>query len=253
MKFQGAVCIITGGSSGLGEATAKRLLELGAKVMIFDLQKPKEELYINNYVNLSFQKVDITDVKQVMIAIQNTIEMYDKINILINCAGIGYTEPTITAAGTHNYQKFVNVININLIGTFICCKYAAFYMKENDVDEDDERGVIINVASIAAMEGTKGQIAYAASKGGIVGMSMPMARDLGPYKIRVATIAPGPIDTGIKMAPYAHKLKEASVVKRFGYPKEFAMFATHIIENPYIAGSVLRLDGGLVKPDLSVD
>ena len=253
MKFQGAVCVITGGSSGLGEATVKRLLELGTKIMIFDLQEPNNQLYLRNKNNLSYQKVDITDTKQVFIAIQNTIKIYGKINILINCAGIGHTEPIITPEMSHDYINFINVININLTGTFICCKYAAFYMKENDVDEDGERGVIINVASIAAMEGTKGQIAYAASKGGIVGMSMPMARDLGPYKIRVATIAPGPIDTGIKMAPYAHKLKEASVVKRFGYPKEFAMFATHIIENPYIAGSVLRLDGGLVKPDLSVN
>ena len=144
----------------------------------------------------------------------------------------------------------MNVLNINLVGTFICCKYAAFHMKNNPVDEDNERGVIINVASIAAMEGTKGQLAYAASKGGIVGMSMPMARDLGQYNIRVATIAPGPIDTGIKMADYADKLKEASVIKRFGYPKEFAMFATHIIENPDIIGSVLRMDGGLVKPNI---
>ena len=253
MKFQGIVCIITGGSGGLGEATTKRLLELGAKVMIFDLQEPKDELDIINCPNLSFQRVDITDEKQVQMAIEITVNIFGKVNVLINCAGIGYIEPTITDNGTHNYKKFINVLNINLVGTFICCKYAAFYMKENDVDEDGERGVIINVASIAAMEGTKGQIAYAASKGGIVGMSMPMARDLGPYKIRVATIAPGPIDTGIKMASYAHKLKEASVVKRFGYPKEFAMFATHIIENPYIAGSVLRLDGGLVKPDLSVN
>jgi len=144
----------------------------------------------------------------------------------------------------------MKVININLVGTFLCCKYAAFYMKNNTLDEDNEKGVIINVASIAAMEGTKGQIAYSASKGGIVGMSMPMARDLGEYNIRVATIAPGPIDTGIKMADYAHKLKEMSVIKRFGYPKEFAMFATHIIENPYIIGSVLRMDGGLIKPNL---
>jgi NAD(P)-dependent dehydrogenase (short-subunit alcohol dehydrogenase family) len=250
MKFQGIVCIITGGSGGLGEATTKRLLELGAKVMIFDLQEPKDEFDIINCLNLSFQRVDITDEKQVQIAIETTVRIFGKVNVLINCAGIGYIESTITDNGTHDYKKFINVLNINLVGTFICCKYAAYYMKENPIDEDNERGVIINVASIAAMEGTKGQIAYAASKGGIVGMSMPMARDLGPYKIRVATIAPGPIDTGISMASYAHKLKDASVLKRFGYPKEFAMFATHIIENPYIVGSVLRLDGGLVKPDL---
>ena len=144
----------------------------------------------------------------------------------------------------------MKVLNINLIGTFICCKIAASYMKDNILEEDNERGVIINVASIAAMEGTKGQLAYSASKGGIIGMSMPMARDLGEYNIRVATIAPGPIDTGIKMADYADKLKEASVIKRFGFPREFAMFATHIIENPYIIGSVLRLDGGLIKPNI---
>lgn len=246
MKFNGLVCIITGGSGGLGNATAVRLLELGSKVMIFDLQKSNLD-YGNS---LSFQKIDITNETQVKKAVEKTVQIYGKVNVLINCAGIGYIEPTITNDGTHDYNKFMKVLNINLVGTFLCCKYAAFYIKDSPLDKDNERGVIINVASIAAMEGTQGQIAYSASKGGIIGMSMPMARDLGPYKIRVATIAPGPIDTGIDMASYAHKLKDASVVKRFGYPKEFAMFATHIIENPYIAGSILRLDGGLIKPNL---
>jgi len=252
MKFSGIVCIITGGLGGLGKITSLKLLELGSKVMIFDLQEPtKNSSPLDfNSEHLYFQKVDITNEQQVKTAIENTLNIYGKVNVLINCAGIGYIEPTITNNGTHDYKKFMKVLNINLVGTFICCKYAAYYMKENQPDEDNERGVIINVASIAAMEGTKGQIAYSASKGGIVGMSMPMARDLGPYKIRVATIAPGPINTGIEMAPYSHKLKDASVVKRFGFPKEFAMFATHIIENPYIAGSVLRIDGGLVKPDI---
>tara|TARA_Y100001970_G_scaffold284559_1_gene402189 strand:+ start:6406 stop:7146 length:741 start_codon:yes stop_codon:yes gene_type:complete len=246
MKFKNKVCVITGGSGGLGKATALRLLELQSIVIIFDLYKPKYDVESNLY----FEKVDITDKQKVKNAFDNVYQKHKNIHVLINCAGIGHIEPTITDKETHSYNNFMKVININLIGTFLCCKYGAFYMKNNLLDEDNERGVIINVASIAAMEGTKGQVAYSASKGAIVGMSIPMARDLGEYNIRVATIAPGPIDTGIKMADYAHKLKEMSVIKRFGYPKEFAMFATHIIENPYIIGSVLRMDGGLIKPNI---
>ena len=245
MKFKNTVCVITGGSGGLGKATALRLLKLKAKVIIFDLNKPDYESD-----NLCFQKVDITNETHVKNIFEYILKIYKKIDVLINCAGIGYIEPTITEDDTHSYKNFMKVLNINLIGTFICCKIAASYMKDNILEEDNERGVIINVASIAAMEGTKGQLAYSASKGGIIGMSIPMARDLGEYNIIVATIAPGPIDTGIKMADYADKLKEASVIKRFGFPREFAMFATHIIENPYIIGSVLRLDGGLIKPNI---
>ena len=248
MKFKNKVCVITGGAGGLGKATALRLLDFGLKVILLDLYEPKYD--VNSYTNLYFEKVDITEKVKVKNVFDTIYKKHGNIHILINCAGIGHIEPTIKDNETHSYENFMRIININLVGTFLCCKYAAFYMKNNTLDEDNERGVIINVASIAAMEGTKGQIAYSASKGGIVGMSMPMARDLGEYNIRVATIAPGPIDTGIKMADYAHKLKEMSVIKRFGYPKEFAMFATHIIENPYIIGSVLRMDGGLIKPNI---
>ena len=255
MKVNNLFCIVTGGSSGLGKVTTTLLLDSSCTVIVFDLQSPEESLF-KKYKNLDFQKVDITNELEIENAFEYVINKYKSLHVLINCAGIGHVENVISFEENnttlHSTESFIKTMNINLIGTFLTCKYATLHMRKNelDLDLDNERGVIINVASIAGIEGTIGQAAYSASKGGIIGMSMPLARELGQYNIRLSTIAPGPIDTGIKMAEYAEKLKKMSVVGRFGYPHEFAIFAKHIIENPYLAGSTLRLDGGLVKPNI---
>ena len=255
MKVNNLFCIVTGGSSGLGKVTTSLLLDNNCTVIVFDLQRPEDSLF-EKYKNLDFQKVDITNEIEIQNAFKYVINKYKCLHVLINCAGIGHVENILSIdknnTTLHRTENFIKTMNINLIGTFLTCKYATLYMKKNDLDldNDNERGVIINVASIAGIEGTVGQVAYAASKGGIIGMSMPLARELGQYNIRVSTIAPGPIDTGIKMAEYAEKLKKMSVIGRFGYPHEFAILSKHIIENPYLAGSVIRMDGGLIKPNI---
>lgn len=255
MKVNELVCIVTGGLSGLGKATVEKLLEMEAIVIIFDIIKPNEyyKILSEKYKNkLDYSQTDITKEFNVILSLEYVINKYKKINVLVNCAGIGYVEEIISNNTTHNTNKFLDVFKINCLGTFLCCKHAANYIKNSPLDSSNERGIIINVASIAGTEGTSGQVAYSASKGAIIGMSMPMARDLCKYNIRVSTISPGPIDTGIKMAEYANKLKEMSLVKRFGYPSEFAMLVTHIIENQYLAGSIIRLDGGLIKPHIEL-
>ena len=239
MKIRNTIGIVTGGTSGLGKATVAKLLDLGVMVIIFDLKSPE----ITNQTRLDYIKTDITNEENVEKSVEYVKSQYGRIDILVNCAGIGYTEEIID----HNTKNFVKVFQINCLGTFLSCKHIAKKMKENT---DEEKGVIINVASIAGTDGTSGQVAYSASKGAILGMSMPMARDLSKYNIRVSTISPGPIDTGIKMASYANKLKKLSCVQRFGYPEEFAKLVVHVIENQYFAGTPIRFDGGLLKPHM---
>tara|TARA_Y200000002_G_scaffold208645_1_gene172095 strand:+ start:517 stop:1248 length:732 start_codon:yes stop_codon:yes gene_type:complete len=239
MQIKNTICVVTGGTNGLGKATVDKLLDLGTMVIIFDIKSPD----ITNQTRLDYIKTDITNEENVIKSVEYVKNRYKRIDILLNCAGIGYTQEIID----HDTDKFIKIFQINCLGTFLCCKHIAKKMVEN---EDEERGVIINVASIAGVEGTSGQVAYSCSKGAILGMSMPLARDLSKYNIRVCTISPGPIDTGIKMASYAEKLKKLSLVKRFGYPEEFAKLVIHMIENQYFAGTPVRFDGGLVKPHM---
>ena len=239
MKIRNTIGIVTGGANGLGKATASKLMDLGVMVIIFDLKSPE----IKDQIRMDYIKTDITNEENVIKSVEYVKKQYGRIDILVNCAGIGYTEEIID----HNTDKFIKVFQINCLGTFLCCKHISKKMKENT---NDERGVIINIASIAGTDGTSGQVAYSASKGAILGMSMPLARDLSKFNIRVSTISPGPIDTGIKMASYADKLKKLSCVQRFGYPDEFAKLVAHIIENEYFAGSPIRFDGGLIKPHM---
>ena len=255
MKINDSVCVVTGGLNGLGKATVDKLLEMKAIVIIFDIIKPTNyyKILSEKYKNrLDYVHTDITNEDNVILSVDYVINKYNKLNILINCAGIGYVEEIISNNTTHNTKKFIDVFNINCFGTFLCSKHAANHIKNSPLDSSNERGVIINVASIAGTEGTSGQVAYSASKGAIIGMSMPMARDLCKYNIRVSTISPGPIDTGIKMGEYSNKLKEMSLLKRFGYPSEFASLVIHIIDNQYLAGSIIRLDGGLIKPHIEL-
>ena len=243
--------IISGGTYGIGRGIVIEMARRGWNVVGFGLDKQQLGSAAKNGINgtkasllelgltADILEADVSNSQQVQGIIEHTLDRFGHIHGLVNNAAI---RPVGNILETDE-KIFDQTIAVNLKGQFLACKAVIPCMQAVG------GGSIVNIASGAGW-GKAGLLAYSASKGGIVGMSMPMARDLGEYNIRVATIAPGPIDTGIKMADYAHKLKEMSVIKRFGYPKEFAMFATHIIENPYIIGSVLRMDGGLIKPNL---
>ncbi len=253
MKLDGKVAVVTGGASGLGQATCHQLVAQGARVMIFDLN---EELARNTVKalgeqNASYALVNVSDETSVDAGIAQAINQYGEIHIVVNCAGIGAPAKVINREGEPlPLDKFKQIIDINLVGTFNVLRLAAARMINNDpFNEDYGRGVIINVASAAAFDGQIGQPAYAASKAGVVGMTLPIARELATHGIRVNTIAPG-----LFMTPMAASLPENVVAalgnsveypKRLGRPEEFASTVVHIAENDYLNGEVIRLDGAI--------
>jgi len=247
----GKTYFITGGASGLGLATAKLLISQGANVALGDKnadegKKAEQELGSKS----CFVELDVTQKDSCRAAIQATVEKFKTLNGVINCAGVGSAFTTIDKKMEPHNDKFWDFVNkINLYGTFYCATEGASAMAKLPADEEGNRGVIINVASVAAFEGQKGQLAYSASKGAVVGMTLPMARDLSRYGIRVMCIAPGIIDTPL-MQSAAPKVKEgllASVAgpKRFGKAEEFASLATQLIDNGYLNGETIRMDGGI--------
>jgi NAD(P)-dependent dehydrogenase (short-subunit alcohol dehydrogenase family) len=256
MHTEGSAALVSGGASGLGEATVRRLAAAGAAVTICDVNA---ELGAGLADQLSqgsgrvrFVRCDVTDSQQVAEAVAVATEDAP-LRVCVNCAGIGVAARTVARDGTpHDFELFMRVININLVGTFNTLRYSASVMARNEPRDDGERGVIINTASIAAYDGQIGQLAYAASKGAIVGMTLPAARDLSTAGIRVVSIAPGFMDTPlIGMLPPA--LKEAlgagvPFPKRLGLPDDFAQLAMHIVENRYLNGEVIRLDGAFRMP-----
>ena len=252
MKIENAVVAVTGGLSGLGKACAEYLLSLGAKVAIFDLGADTSALsgeYRANG-NVTFCDVDVTNEEMILQAIDQASKELGDIRACINCAGIAPGGKTVGRNGALPLEKFSNVLNVNLIGTFNVTRLIAQSMSELVVTDDDgHRGVIVNTASVAAFDGQIGQAAYAASKGGVASMTLPIARDLGPLGIRVNTIAPGVFGTPMMlgMPEEVRKPLEHSVQfpKRLGYPIEFAKMAAHIIDNDYLNGEVIRLDGGI--------
>lgn len=250
MQIKGATALITGGASGLGGATARRLLENGANVVIVDLNEEHGSALANEFSDKAcFVKTDVTNEEQVQNAINTAKENFGGLNILVNCAGVGMALRTVGKDGPHPLDTFDFVIRVNLIGTFNCIRLAAMSMNDNTPNEEGERGVIINTASVAAFDGQIGQAAYSASKGGIVGMTLPIARDLSRSGIRVCTIAPGLFDTPLLAAlPEPARISLGQQVpfpSRLGRPAEYAQLAQSIIENPMLNGETIRLDGAI--------
>ncbi len=251
MNLSNKVAIVTGGASGLGEGVVRRFYGDGAKVVIFDRNEDLgNELASELGANVIFCSVDVADDDSVSAGIEKAMDTFGAIHLCINCAGrsSGATK-TLSRKGRFPMALYRDVININLVGTFNVLSHAAEKMALNEPDEHGERGIVINTASIAAFEGQPGQVAYAASKGGIVGMTLPIARDLAYYGIRVVTIAPGlcetPILKGVSPEVKEDLAKAIPFPKRLAEPSEFASLAAHIVENSYINGETIRFDGGL--------
>lgn len=251
MKINGSVTVVTGGASGLGEATVTRLVENGGRAAILDLQQERGEALVEKLGSdkVLYINTNVTSEEDVQSAINQTVEKFGAIHAAINCAGIGAAEKTLGKERPHDLGVFTKVIQVNLIGTFNVLRLAAEKMAQNSPNEEGERGVIINTASVAAFDGQMGQAAYSASKGGIVGMTLPIARDLARHGIRVMTIAPGLIDTPLFAgAPEKVRAALGAMVPfppRLGYPSEYAQLAQSIIENPLLNGETIRLDGAI--------
>lgn len=248
MQLKGSVFLITGGGSGLGAATARMAIDNGAKVVIADVQdgsKYAAELG----ANARYIKTDVTSEADGKAAVEFAVKEFGALNVLVNCAGIAIGEKTIGKTGPHALATFTRVITINLIGTFNMIRLAAETMAKGQPNASGERGVIVNTASVAAYDGQIGQAAYSASKGGVVGMTLPIARDLSRDGIRVMTIAPGIFETPMllgmpkeiqdalgKMVPFPSRL---------GRAPEYAALARHIVENEMLNGETIRLDGAI--------
>lgn len=251
MDIQGIVAVVTGGGSGLGEATARSLVAKGAKVAVLDLGSSKGAVVAQDLGrNALFVEADVTHDDQLAAAISRTVEVFGALHVAVNCAGIATAGRTIDKDGRPlDMNLFRKTIEVNLIGTFNVIRLAAAQMVKNAPNAEGERGVLINTASVAAFEGQIGQAAYAASKGGVVGMTLPIARDLARDGIRCCTIAPGIFETPMLMGlpESARKALGASVPfpQRLGRPAEYAALACHIIENPMLNGETIRLDGAI--------
>ena len=250
MKIQGKGALVSGGASGLGAATARMLVEAGARVVIADVndqlgQKLAQELG----PSVIFVKTDITQEEQVQKLIEQAVKHTGGLHILVNTAGIGVGEKVLGKNGPHDLKKFTRVIQVNLIGTFDVLRQASQPMASNAPDEAGNRGVIINTASIAAFDGQIGQVAYSASKGGLVGLTLPAARDLSRHGIRVVTIAPGIFETPL-LGALSEEIRaslgqQVPFPPRLGKPAEYAALVRHIIENDMLNGETIRLDGAL--------
>jgi NAD(P)-dependent dehydrogenase (short-subunit alcohol dehydrogenase family) len=244
VRIEGSAALVTGGASGLGAATAQALRERGAEVVIADLPASRERVDEGSF---SFAPTDVRDPDQVAAAVAMAAERAP-LRILINCAGIGTPARVVRKGEPMALDLFTDIISVNLIGTFNVVRLAAAQIARND-PVDEGRGVIVNTASIAAYEGQIGQAAYSASKGGIVGMTLPIARDLASLGIRVVTIAPGLFDTPLmgSLPPEARESLGASVPHpaRLGQPQEYAALAIHVVDNQMLNGEVIRLDGAL--------
>ena len=251
MKIQGKVCVVTGGASGLGAATAQHLVAQGAKVILVDMnQELGQQLQQQLGENADFVAVDVTDENQVQQLFNHIEQKYGQLNGLVNCAGIAPSAKVLGRDGLHDLAMFQKVLNINVTGSFNMIRFAAQLMSKYDLAADEEeRGVIVNTASVAAFDGQIGQSAYSASKGAIVGMTLPLARELAREAIRVMTIAPGIMETPmLKALPQQVQDALGQMVPfplRLAKPEEFAQLVGHIFENGYLNGEVIRLDGAI--------
>jgi NAD(P)-dependent dehydrogenase (short-subunit alcohol dehydrogenase family) len=253
MRLEGKGALVAGGASGLGEATARALVEAGAKVLIADLNAEKGAALASELgPSAEFAEVDVIDPDAVSGAVERAASADGGLRVSVCCAGVGWAERLAHKNGPHNLELFTKVITVNLIGTFNVLRLAAAAMSENEPNEEGERGVCVNTASIAAFDGQIGQVAYAASKGGIAGMTLPAARDMASRGIRVVTIAPGLFDTPLLAAlpEEARQSLGAGIPfpSRLGRPEEYANLVGQIVANPMLNGETIRLDGALRMP-----
>jgi 3-hydroxyacyl-CoA dehydrogenase/3-hydroxy-2-methylbutyryl-CoA dehydrogenase len=251
MDIKGKVAIVTGGASGLGEATVRRYVAHGAQVAIFDMNETRGRALVDELGDaVIYQQVNVVDEEQVAAAVAATVAKFGAVHICNNFAGIGDAAKTVSRGEPIELARFRKVIDVNLVGTFNVLRLAAAQMaKQDPVTDDGGRGVIINTASVAAFEGQVGQAAYSASKGGIVGMTLPIARDLASLGIRVNTIAPGLIHTplfeSIDEKVYNSLCEQPVFPKRLGRADEIAHLSQYIVENDYTNGEVIRMDGAI--------
>jgi NAD(P)-dependent dehydrogenase (short-subunit alcohol dehydrogenase family) len=250
MTIENKTFIITGGASGLGFATAKMIVENGGNAVLLDINSEAGEKSATDLgVKAKYVKTDVANEEQVQNAIDLAVETFGGLHGIANCAGVGPAQRVVGKNGPHSLDFFTKVVNINLIGTFNVIRLATNVMQNNEPNEDGERGVIINTASVAAFDGQIGQAAYAASKGGIVAMTLPIARELARMGIRVMTIAPGifetPLLASLPQDAQDSLGKQVPFPPRLGRPSEYASLVKHIVENQMLNGEVIRLDGAI--------
>lgn len=246
MNIEGIGALVVGGASGLGAATAKALEARGARVAVADLKPPEDG------GDAPFFETDVQDEEKVKAAVEGAVDALGGVRFVVNCAGVGWAERTVGREGPANPMPFEITLGVNLIGMYRVLRHSAWAMSKNEPDEGGERGAFVMTASIAAFDGQIGQTAYAASKAGIVGLTLPAARDLSRMGIRVMTIAPGTFDTPL-LAALPEEARTALGAQiphpaRLGQPEEFAALAVHIAENPMLNGETIRLDGALRMP-----
>jgi NAD(P)-dependent dehydrogenase (short-subunit alcohol dehydrogenase family) len=251
MDISKVVAVVTGGASGLGRATVEALAARGARVMILDRDAARgAEVAAELGDQVAFTETDVTSEASVQQAIAATLETFSAIHVCVNCAGVGSAMKTVGRENVpHDLGVFETVVKINLIGTFNVLRLAAAAMAANEAGEDGERGLIVNTASVAAFDGQVGQVAYSATKGAVVGMTLPIARDLASLGIRCNTIAPGIFNTPLMNAA-PDKVKQPLIdmtqfPKRLGHPPEYAALVCHMIENTFLNGETIRIDGAI--------
>ncbi|XP_064295737.1 3-hydroxyacyl-CoA dehydrogenase type-2 [Phalacrocorax carbo] len=251
-SVKGLVALVTGGASGLGRATAERLVDQGARVVLLDLPtSPGAQLAKELGDRCAFAPANVTSAEEVGAALTLAQKEFGRLDLAVNCAGVGIAVKTYNSKKdkVHELEDFQRVVNVNLVGTFNVIRLCARLMSQNKPDADGHRGLVVNTASVAAFEGQVGQAAYSASKGGIVGMTLPIARDLAPLGIRVVTIAPGlfstPLLAGLPERVRNFLGQQVPFPSRLGHPEEYAHLVQALAENPMINGEVVRLDGAL--------
>ena len=253
MNLSGAGALVAGGASGLGAATARELAARGARVAVVDLNEEAAQGLAGELGGEALaRRADVTDESELGAAVEAAVEAFGELRLAVSCAGIGWAERTVSKQGPANLQPFETVVRVNLIGTYNVLRLSAAAMSSNDPDEEGERGAVVMTASAAAFDGQIGQTAYSASKGGVVGLTLPAARDLARLGIRVCTIAPGLFDTPLLAAlpedARAELGKQIPFPPRLGRPEEYAQLACQIAENTMLNGETIRLDGALRMP-----
>lgn len=250
MQIAGKTFLVTGGGSGLGAASAQLLAERGGRVVLIDLNaEAGEEMSIRLGDRARFIRADVASEDDIKRAVAAALDVFGGLHGVVNCAGVAIAEKVLGKRGVHDLGAFTRVLQVNLVGTFNVIRLAVEAMAQNEPGESGERGVIVNTASVAAYDGQIGQAAYAASKGGVAAMTLPLARDLAPLGIRVMTIAPGifatPMLAGLPEAAQTSLAQQVPFPQRLGRPEEYAALVEHIIENQMLNGEVIRLDGAI--------